>query len=193
MKLPSIMFPPRPTQLAHQILADRVPEGALVIDATAGNGHDTLFLAGRVGLTGKVLAFDIQEAAIASAKSRIAEAGLRDRVVWHCESHARMADHAGPGSVSVVMFNLGYLPGVDHQLTTRTDETLLGLSAAENLLGRNGTLSVVCYPGHEEGAAESVAVSGWMESLTLRGWRLARYQMAGTRSPAPFLLLAGRI
>lgn len=187
------MFPPRPTQLAHQILADRIPEGSVVIDATAGNGHDTLFLAGKVGLTGKVLAFDVQEAAIVSAKSRIAEAGYQDRVAWHCESHARMSDHAAPRSVSVVMFNLGYLPGENHQLTTRTDETLLGLAAAEILIGRNGALSVVCYPGHEEGAGESKAVAKWMESLTQRGWRLARYQMTGTREPAPFLMIAGRV
>lgn len=187
------MFPPRPTDLAHQILRTSIPEGALVIDATAGNGHDTLFLAESVGLTGKVLAFDIQESAIASARSLIAEAGLQDRVAWHCESHALMAEHASPGSVSAVMFNLGYLPGEDHKLTTRTEETLAALAAAEGLLGGKGLLSVVCYPGHEEGASEAEAVVDWMTCLPERGWRLARYQMLGTRNPAPFLLLASRI
>lgn len=186
------MFPPRPTQLAHQILTGRIPEGSLVIDATAGNGHDTLFLAERVGPNGKVIAFDIQQAAIRSAMERVDVAGLRERVEWRCESHARMAEHAAPGTVAVIMFNLGYLPGQDHQITTRTEETLSGLMAAEKLIMRNGVLSIVCYPGHDEGAMEAEAVVQWMESLADRGWRLARYGMTNTRNPAPFLLLAGR-
>lgn len=187
------MFPPRPTHIAHEILADHLRAGALAIDATAGNGHDTLFLAERVGPAGRVLAFDIQDAAINVAKARIKDAGFSERVEWHCESHARLAQHAAAGSISVVMFNLGYLPGEDHQVTTRTEETLLGLAAAEQVLGKGGALSVVCYPGHEQGAMESDAVTVWMETLTQRGWKLARYQMVGTRNPAPFLLLAGRI
>lgn len=187
------MFPPRPTHLAHGILAGHLRSGAVVIDATAGNGHDTLFLAERVGPTGKVLAFDIQEAAIAVAKARIDDAGFSDRVEWHCQSHAGLAELAAAGSVSAVMFNLGYLPGDDHEVTTRTGETLLGLTAAEQVMEKGGALSVVCYPGHEQGAIESRAVSRWMESLTQRGWRLARYEMLGTLNPAPFLLLAARI
>jgi hypothetical protein len=91
------------------------------------------------------------------------------------------------------MFNLGYLPGKDHQVTTRTDETLLGLAAAEKLIGDMGVLSVVSYPGHDEGEIESRAVSGWMEALSRRGWSLAKYEMIGTKNPAPFLLLAARI
>lgn len=186
------MLPPRPTELAHQILSNAIPEGALVVDATCGNGHDTLFLAEHVGSTGKVLAFDVQESAIASARSRLAGCGLHDRVEWHCESHSQISKHAAPGSVSAVMFNLGYLPGQDHRITTLADETLLGLAAAENVLGENGLLSVVSYPGHDEGAVESEAVSRWMEALASRGWIVARYGMIGTKRPAPFLLIATR-
>lgn len=103
-----------------------------------------------------------------------------------------MEEFAATGTVSVVMFNLGYLPGDDHQLTTRLDETLLGLAAAERLLGKNGVISVVCYPGHEEGNTEAAGVEQWMMALTDRGWRLSKYQMLGTRKAAPFLLLASR-
>lgn len=187
------MLPPRPTELAHLLLRDAIPEGSRVIDATAGNGHDTLFLARQVGPAGKVLAFDIQEAAIDSAKSRIEANGYQDRVEWHRECHSLIQEHAPPGSVSVVMFNLGYLPGRDHRITTRTHQTLLGLAAAEVALGNNGVLSVVSYPGHDEGAVESEAVFEWMDALGRRGWNLAKYGMIGTKRPAPFLLLAARI
>ncbi len=163
--------------------------GDRVIDATAGNGHDTLFLADCVGPTGRVLAFDVQEAALASAKDRVSESGW---VEFFHESHARMENHARAGSVAVVMFNLGYLPGENHELTTESAETLRALEVAATLLKPGGVLSVICYPGHPAGAAEAVEVEAWMTALATSGWRIAKYGAIGTRRPAPFLLLAGK-
>jgi predicted methyltransferase len=184
------MFPPRPTELAWTLLRGAVQAGDLVIDATAGNGHDTVFLAGCVGENGRVLAFDVQQAAIRSASARVAAAGFSSRVVFHQESHAAMASHAKPGSVAAVMFNLGYLPGDDHQLTTESAETIAALDAAALVLKPGGVISVVCYPGHEAGAGESAAVEAWMTSRSASGWRVAKYAMLGTLRPAPFLLVA---
>ena len=64
------LFPPRPTDLAHTILREAIRPGDTVIDATAGNGHDTVFLAEIVGSNGRVLAFDIQASAIEAARTR---------------------------------------------------------------------------------------------------------------------------
>jgi len=183
------LFPPRPTALAQEILRPLIRPGDRVIDATAGNGHDTLFLAECVGPGGIVLAFDVQEAALASARSRV---GDLEWVEFFHESHAKMADHATAGSVAVVMFNLGYLPGDNHELTTESSETLAALEVAARLLKPAGILSVICYPGHPAGAAEAVAVEAWMTTQTANGWRVARYGAVGTRRPAPFLLLAGK-
>lgn len=184
------MFPPRPTSLAWTLLRGSIHDGDLAIDATAGNGHDTVFLAECVGQNGRVLAFDVQPAAIRSASERVEAAGFSPRVELHQESHAVMATHAKPGSVAAVMFNLGYLPGEDHQLTTESTETLAALDAAALVLKPGGILSVVCYPGHDAGAGESVAVEQWMNTRSADGWRAARYSMLGTRSPAPFLFVA---
>lgn len=181
--------PPRPTQLAQILLRDLIREGDTVIDGTAGNGHDTVFLAECVGLSGRVLAFDIQEQAIRSAKAAVTAANFGDRVEFHPLSHTKMAEHAEHGSVAAIMFNLGYLPGDDHHFTTQTEETLAALAIAADLLKPGGSLSVVCYPGHPEGAVEAELVQGWMSSLTSDGWRVAKYAMLGTRTPAPFLLM----
>ncbi|MBF1708746.1 MAG: SAM-dependent methyltransferase, partial [Streptococcus sanguinis] len=48
----------RPLQMAHAFLAEVVTKEDIVVDATMGNGHDSLFLA---QLAKKVYAFDIQE------------------------------------------------------------------------------------------------------------------------------------
>lgn len=171
----------RATQLAHEVVAERLKSGESAVDATAGNGHDTLFLARLVGETGKVHAFDVQEKAIESSRARIAEAGFAARTSFHCESHALMAERV-PAGVGAVMFNLGYLPGADHAVITETDETLRALNVARSLLKPDGVLTVVCYPGHEGGDEEAAAVRDWC--LTHRG---EVYPAA--RDGAPFLVV----
>jgi hypothetical protein len=185
-----MMVPPRPTQLAHRILREAILNGDTVIDATAGHGHDTVFLAECVGASGRVLAFDVQEIAIQSARTKVEMAGLTCRVEFHQTSHARMAEHAQAGAVSAVMFNLGYLPRENHALTTMTSETLKALAAATDLLKAGGLLSVICYPGHPSGVAETAAVESWLNAQTACGWRIAKYGMLGTRMPAPSLFVA---
>lgn len=184
------MIPPRPTELAHVLLRGIICEGDQLIDATAGNGHDTVFLAECTGAKGRVLAFDVQESAIQSARAKVEAAGLAERVEFHQKSHAAMADHAGHGTVAAIMFNLGYLPGDDHRLTTATDETLLALTSASALLKPGGALSIVCYPGHVEGNTESAVVESWASAQTAHGWKIAKYAMLGTLRPAPFLIIA---
>lgn len=183
-------FPPRPTSLAWTLLRELIREGDLVIDATTGNGHDTVFLAESVGATGRVLAFDVQQAAIESSRTRVEEAGFLDRVSFHLCSHALMVEFAEPASVAVIMFNLGYLPGEDHGITTQMEDSIQALEAAAILLKPGGALSAVCYPGHEAGASEAEAVENWLTAKTTEGWRLAKYAMCGTLRPAPFLLMA---
>jgi len=184
------MMPPRPTQLAHRILGEALRDGDTVIDATAGNGHDTVFLAQCVGENGRVLAFDVQASAILSARARVEMAGLSSRVEFLPTTHARMAEHARAGAVSAVMFNLGYLPRGNHAITTLTGETLMALAAAAGLLKPGGLLTVVCYPGHPAGAAEAAGVESWLDTQTALGWRIAKYGMLGTRMPAPYLFVA---
>jgi SAM-dependent methyltransferase len=183
------LLPPRPTALAHLILRDVILAGDLALDATAGNGHDTLFLAECVGAGGRVLAFDVQAAALATAQARVTSAGLQERVGFFLESHAGMAEHAPAGSAAAVMFNLGYLPGAPHEVVTAPATTLKGLECAAVLLKAGGLLSVVCYPGHPGGAAEAAAVEQWFATRADMGWRVARYGAIATRRPAPFLLL----
>jgi tRNA A58 N-methylase Trm61 len=176
--------PERPTARAHREIAAVLREGDLAIDATAGNGHDTVFLAKLVGETGKVIAFDVQEQAIVSTRERLAAETLLERVKLVHGSHGLIAEHATPGSVSAVMFNLGYLPGGDHAVITRTEETLQALDGALGVLRPGGILTIVCYPGHEGGNEESSAVVAWAEK---HGAEVFRRE--DTVRPAPFLVL----
>ncbi|HYF38023.1 MAG TPA: methyltransferase domain-containing protein, partial [Prosthecobacter sp.] len=73
---------------AQLLMRDRIRPGDIVVDATAGNGHDTLFLAGLVGEAGHVYAVDVQEAAVKETRRRLAEAGIEEgRASVVCAGH----------------------------------------------------------------------------------------------------------
>jgi predicted methyltransferase len=149
------------TERAHETVRDVIRPGETVVDATVGNGHDTLLLAQTVGAEGMVYGFDVQEEALHATRRRLLEAGIGEgRVRLIQAGHEEMADHVR-GPVGAVMFNLGYLPGGDHARTTRVPTTLCALQQAISLLRRGGVISVVCYRGHPGGMEEAAAVCAW--------------------------------
>jgi len=193
MATPDPPLPPRPTALAHDFATQVLAAGDLAVDATCGNGNDTLHLARLVGPQGTVIAIDIQAEALEETRQRLASEGLDDgRVSLVRACHTTMCDHLLPATAALVMFNLGYLPGGDHALTTRAETTPAALDAAALALRPGGLLMVTCYPGHSEGAREAGAVAEWMEAAASQGARVARYAQPFTRKPAPILWLAGR-
>jgi len=171
------------------LVKEALREGDLAIDATSGNGHDTAFLAECVGAGGRVIAFDIQPEAIRHARIHVGECGFAERVEFHQQSHTNLTAHVTPGTVAAVMFNLGYLPGGEHSIATKSPETLIAIEQAVEVLKPGGLLSIVCYPGHTAGAGEAAVVEDKLSSLAHDGWRVAAYEMRGTFRPAPFLLL----
>jgi predicted methyltransferase len=156
----------RLTELAHDVIAGHVHAGDIVIDATMGNGHDTLFLAQRVGKTGHVYAFDLQQQAIDQTRARLERHGAAEKVTLIRNSHAEMAGLLPPGitgHVAAVAFNLGYLPGGEKSVTTTAGSTLAALDASLTLLGPGGLISLLVYVGHPGGTDEDEAIREWLE------------------------------
>lgn len=177
----------------HDWISRVVLPGDTVVDATAGNGHDTVFLARLAGPSGQVHAFDVQEEAIRATRERLEKEGLLTSAVHlHLASHDRLAELV-TGPVKAVVFNLGYLPGGDKKTVTRTGCTLAALEQAAALIAPNGILSVMCYPGHEGGDAEAEAVEDFLSRLPHHSWRTGKYQLLNTGSPAPFQICAFRL
>ncbi len=140
--------------------------GDAVVDATAGNGHDTLWLAEAIAPTGCIHAFDVQEQAIRATEQRLADAGYANMLHTHHCSHAEMAQHV-PAGQRVILFNLGYLPGAQRDIATQANSTLPAIEAALDLLAPHGRLCVMAYPGHEEGKDEFFALASFFKSLPL--------------------------
>jgi predicted methyltransferase len=185
----------RLTRLAHAAVAGVLDEGMQAIDATVGNGHDTLFLARQVGATGHVHGFDVQAPALAFAAARLRAAGLADRVTLIQAGHETMSARLSatlPGRVRAIMFNLGYLPGSDKTCITRTISTLQALEQGLALLAPGGVLSVLAYRGHAGGAEEADAVAGWLPGLDGMRYAVHRHDSGGGRAPGPELCLVYR-
>ena len=182
----------RLTDLAHQQVAAVAGMGDEVVDATAGNGHDTLELARLVGETGRVYAFDIQQAAIDQTRRRLSRHGLLERVTLQLCGHEHLLERLAPecqGKIAAVMFNLGYLPGGDKQRVTRAATTVPAMEQAARCLRPGGILTVIAYPGHPGGSDELDAVTEWFEN---QSHALEAVQIVAPGGMAPVLLSARR-
>lgn len=186
--------------LSRRALASALREafGAMAVDATTGNGHDTLFLAANTGATGRVWAFDVQEAALASAKKRIQTEAphLLDAVTFIHAGHETASTALPPearGNIRAVTFNLGYLPGGDKHIVTTASGTLAALDGLSAMLAAGGVLSVHSYQGHPGGGKEGAAVAGWFAALPWEAWRVAEYSFRNKRRNPEVLFLAERV
>lgn len=162
----------------HELLAEVVAPGSLVVDLTAGRGQDTLALWQMAGAQGQVVAFDIQAAALEATQQRLLEAGAPVRqidadhllvslrpgvdLVRLCHSRYSEVISASPAAI---IANLGYLPGGDQRLITRPETTLSSLRQALESLVAGGRMAVVVYPGHSGGEREAALVGGFFSTL----------------------------
>jgi methylase of polypeptide subunit release factors len=151
---------------AQKIASRYLAKEDIAIDATCGNGFDTLFLAEQVGTKGIVYGIDIQERAIEVARQKLEDAGLLAQCRLVANSHSNLisiVDSIHMKRVSVVMFNLGYLPFGDKSLVTSPDSTLAALGHSMEYVRPGGLISVLAYPGHAGGREESNVVKDWIE------------------------------
>lgn len=184
------------TEIAHRAWCRFLGPGAWAVDATAGNGYDTVVLARSVAPSGHVFAFDIQDAALRATARRLERAGLMDRVTLVKGDHSRMRNNLPcgiTGRVGLVCFNLGYLPFGSHAVTTLPETTLPALHEALLLLEPKGALSVIAYRGHAGGMAEAEAVGRFFEERLPSPWRCLEHEATGSAErPGPVWWLAGQ-
>lgn len=183
------------TEQAQNAVREVVKLGDIAVDATAGNGHDTQFLAELVGPCGTVFAFDLQPEALLKTGRRLEEAGLLN-VVLVCESHSQLSQSVPDqyhGNVAAVMFNLGYLPGGDKAVTTQPTTTRPALDQAWQLIKVGGMISIVAYTGHDGGAAETETVEQFLASLPSDEIEFRVVESQPGKSSGPRMFLVKRI
>jgi glycine oxidase len=182
--------------IAVEIARNRVLEilkaGDTAVDATAGNGHDTLWLAQRTGPSGHVFAFDVQKKAIENARIRLQEANSETHVQFINDCHSKLSENLPEDiQITAAVFNLGYLPGSNQSIKTRPSTTIQALKQSLQRLKPGGILSVVIYPGHDGGNGESIEILDWIQQLDPKRYRHeTEHHPAGiAHSPFPLFVL----
>ncbi|USS87327.1 methyltransferase domain-containing protein [Fructilactobacillus hinvesii] len=171
---------------SHTLLEQIVQPGDVVVDATAGMGHDSLKLAQLVGPRGHVYSFDIQAPAVSATKNRLQEAGYHNATVVQL-GHEHL-DQVVTTPIKSAIFNLGYLPTGDHQIITQPVTTITALQKCAELLQPTGAIIVVCYYGHPGGVSEKEQVLEWAQQLPQQSFNVLQYQFINQVHQPPFLL-----
>lgn len=179
------------TRQVHELLKAVIGPGDTVIDATAGNGHDTLYLARRTGPAGRVIAFDIQSAAIRNTRQRLQKAEI-ENVQFEQQSHVAMGRVAAAGTVAAIVFNLGYLPGSDKSITTQASATREAIREGSVLLRPGGMMTILAYRGHLGGLAEADAVAEQLGQLSTENYSVGREEADPEDRTSPVLFVVQR-
>ena len=169
--------------MVHEFLRRTVKPGDFCIDATAGKGRDAALLCRLTGETGRVLAFDIQEAAVAQTKALLAAEGLTAEVIR--DSHANMERYAAAGTADCIVFNFGRLPGGDPTKFTTAETSLPAVDAGLKLLKKGGLMALALYYGKENGYEERDAILAHLRELDDRNYTVLGCEWMNRKNDPP--------
>lgn len=171
------------TTMAKNLIVNKLKDNDMAVDATLGNGNDTLFLSDIVK-NGKVYSFDIQKIAIENFSMTIKEKGIKNVILIN-DGHEFMDKYINEG-VKVIMFNLGYLPKGDKNIVTKSETTLKALEKGLKLLLPGGLITVVAYP-HDEGKKEREEILKYLKDLNPKEYSIMEVRFIN-RKECPSLI-----
>lgn len=179
-------------QFQH-LIWDRIMKTAkVVVDATCGNGHDLLYLAERAIPSCHLYGIDIQEQAISASQSLLASKKLDSTITitfLHNSHHIAIHEDIKEEYIDLIIFNLGYLPGGDHSIMTKSHNTLSAIEQALPKLGKDGIITIVAYPGTEEGKTEKEQLEFYLARLTQKEFNVCHWTPINQINNPPILYI----
>jgi len=168
-------------EMAHQILSLLIKPDAILLDMTMGKGHDTLFLAQK---TSFVYAFDIQDQALKQTKILLDQHQI-NHVVLINDNHLHFDQYVN--QLDGAIFNLGYLPGGDKSIHTKTKTTIDTLIKLLTYLKKDGFIQLVVYPGHDEGLKEFTEIHAFLSQLDHQIYKVLRTDLPFQKNLPPMI------
>ncbi|KGM94718.1 SAM-dependent methyltransferase [Clostridium novyi A str. 4552] len=173
--------------LAKEIAIKKLQEGDIAVDATMGNGNDTVFLASLVGYSGTVYSFDVQKEAIDNTRKKIIDNKIKTNIQLIHDGHENIDKYINK-DVKLVMFNLGYLPSAEHNITTKAETTIVAVKKSLAILEKNGVALLVIYHGHENGKLEKVAIEEFTSNLNQKEYNVMKLEFINQVNNPPILI-----
>lgn len=168
-----------------------IKEDAIVIDATVGNGHDTLFLRSCLKDDGFLYGFDIQAIAIEKTKERLIKNNCYSGVNLIHDSHENFSKYIEE-PVDLILYNLGYLPKGDKSITTESDQTLKSVKEGMSLLKSGGVILLTVYPGHIPGAIELEVLSDYLKTINQKEYAVMKVDFFNYKNKPPVVFVIER-
>lgn len=179
-------------EFSHKLLKETVREGDVVIDATVGNGNETVLLATLVGRYGKVIGFDVQKQAIENTKQKLLLTGLSQQVTLYHQGHETIPDVLEKEEqIGGIIFNLGYLPGSDKSIT-RKETTIQAVADLLPRLRIGSYLLLVVNSGHDGGMEEKDALLEYVKTVDQSLFKVLHYGFINQVNTPPFLIAIER-
>ncbi|WP_128751358.1 class I SAM-dependent methyltransferase [Desulfosporosinus sp. HMP52] len=179
-------------EISKEICRLKLSQGDIAVDCTMGNGNDTVFLCGLVGEKGKVYSFDIQEEAVITTRKRLQELNLLARTDIVLDGHQNI-DKYVKENVGLVIFNLGYLPKGNHEITTKKETTIEAVQKSMGLLEPNGIILIVVYSGHENGKLEKEALKNFISTINQKEYNVAEICFINQINSPPELICIEKV
>lgn len=185
------MIPRNAVEGARFFLRPVLEQAGCVLDATAGNGHDVLFLCKNTPPGCRIWAFDIQPAAIRCCSELLERNGFRNNVRLILANHAFLSKYITE-PVDAAIFNLGYLPGQNHSVTTTPESLKMALDSLLKLLAPGGCMAIVAYPGHEPGQRELDFLETYLPERPQDEFAISRYSFINQKNNPAILYFIGK-
>ena len=141
--------------VVHDWLNDLIQPNDIIVDATCGQGYDTLFCLHKGA---HVIGFDIQKEAIFKTKQKCVDYPNLQLIN---DSHAHLNQYIT--HFNGIVFNLGYLPNSDKSIITTATSTIQAFESALECLPKQGWMCVSFYRGHVGGEEEAQRGIQWMQ------------------------------
>lgn len=168
------------SKIAHHIIENFLSNKEIAVDATLGNGHDTDFFCGQFK---KVYAFDIQECACENYKQK----NVRNVVVIN-DSHENLDEYISE-KIDCIIYNLGFLPGGNKEITTNHKSSLISIKKGLDLLNSGGIAAICIYRGHVEGKVEEKEILQYVKELPKSQYGVMYHEFMNRSKDAPLLLI----
>ncbi|MDR7869985.1 MAG: class I SAM-dependent methyltransferase [Tissierellaceae bacterium] len=174
--------------ISKDLLSQHIKEGDIVLDATVGNGNDTLDLARLVGKDGKVFGFDIQKIAIENTKDLLEQNKLLESVVLINDSHENIDQYIFE-PLDFAIYNLGYLPKGNKNIKTKSKSTVISVTKTLELLNKKGLLIIISYIGHPGGLEEKEALEEKLKELDQKKFNVLKSEFINQKNLPPLLYI----
>lgn len=167
-----------------KIIIDRKKDIKVAADMTVGAGNDSLYILENTKVE-RLYGFDIQKEAEEKAKKLIGE---DLRFIFNLASHDQIENYVKE-NLDLAIYNLGYLPGGNKEITTQYQSTIKSLEKTLSLLNKEGIVILTIYPGHPAGKVESEELEKFLAKIDPKKYAIMKLSYQNRPKNPPYIIV----